>query len=961
VAFARRWATVSGLLGLVLAGGFLAAWFSEVPELVQFAGRVVETNACVCLFLLGLALLVLATGDRPWRRGASVVLALAAGAVGLASIAQAALGLNLDVDQLLAPAALPVEGPSFSNRMSPAEAVVFTQLAAALLLLPCRRRSLALLGQALALVATVIGAVALIGHLYREPALYRTAVIRLSPFIAFSALAMALGAMALRPRIGAAAFISGPRTGSYLARRLLGPVLILPVLLGWLTLELERRHAVSHIAGAVITALATIVVLLTVLHGVVRSLDVLDARRRASEEEIARGSELLSALALAQTVDDVGRQTLDVGLPAHGAESGAIFEKAPDGAALRLVANSRSATDVPTFFGTLSMDEPSPATDAIRRREPVFLSSSEELRQMYPSARFDRRADGAWAALPLEVGDRVIGVIVLGYDRSQDFSTEVRARLRRLARQCGQALDRALLFDSERAAREEARAAAAGLQAASDRLRATLDAAAIGTYTWDAQTGVAQHDFGVQTIFGFDGAEQPDLEAYQARVHPDDRSSWEETVAASLSEGTDFELRYRLLLPDGSIRWVLDKGRVSRDEGGNPALLTGAIVDLTSEHEAREAAENASRAKDEFLAMLGHELRNPLSPIMTSLELMRQRAPNSLTREREVVERQVRHMVRLVDDLLEVSRIARGRIELRRRPIELAEVIASAIEIVSPLLEERHHHLVSDGPPRGLVVNGDPARLTQVLANILSNAAKYTDPGGRVQISAERSGGHAVVRVSDSGVGIAPELLPVVFDLFVQGSRTIDRSQGGIGLGLSIVKSLVALHGGSVAASSDGVGQGSEFVVTLPLVAADTRVVRATGTIPPPRAPAREPRCILVVDDNQDAAELIAEALTAAGHQVRTAFDGPAALAISQEFDPDVVFLDIGLPVMDGYEVARRMRALEGKRMTLVAVTGYGQEADRKRAMAAGFDSHLVKPVPIDVTLAIASSADKPS
>ena len=201
----------------------------------------------------------------------------------------------------------------------------------------------------------------------------------------------------------------------------------------------------------------------------------------------------------------------------------------------------------------------------------------------------------------------------------------------------------------------------------------------------------------------------------------------------------------------------------------------------------------------------------------------------------------------------------------------------------------------------------------------------------------------------------------MVFDLFVQGGRTIDRSQGGIGLGLAIVKSLVTLHGGTVSASSAGVGRGSEFVVTLPLVAADAPAVRAAGTIAPPSGPARHPRNILVVDDNQDAAELIAEALAAAGHDVRTAFDGPAALAISEEFDPDVVFLDIGLPVMDGYEVARRMRASDGKRMRLVAITGYGQEADRKRALAAGFDSHLVKPVPIEVTLAIASSSEEPN
>jgi PAS domain S-box-containing protein len=935
VAFAKRWATVSGLLALVLAGGVLAAWFSEIPGLTRLAGELVEANSCVCLCLAGLALLVLARGERPWRRWAASAIAVVAGGVAVATLAQVVLGMDLGVDQLLGPSAWPIEGADVPHRMSPTAAAAFIQLSGALILLPSRRASLALIGQAMALMAAAVSALALIGVLYQEPALYQAVFLRLSPFSAVSVLVLAFGVMALRPEIGMAAFVSGPRTGSYMTRRLLGPVLVLPILLGCLALELERKHVVSHTGGAVLNAMAIIVVLLTVLRLVVRSLDALDARRRASEEEILRANQLVSALAVARTVDDVGRATIDLGLPALGAESGALFRRAPDGTGLLLIASTGSPADVPDSYRTLSMEEPFPAID-------------------------DVLIDGSWAALPLEVGDRVIGLIALGYDRPRDFSSSVRERFGRLARQCGQALDRALLSDSERTAREEARAAAAGLQAASDRLRATLDAAAIGTYTWDVRTGVAQHDRGVQTIFGFDG-DEPAIEAYRARVHPDDRATWQETVAACLSDGGDFELRYRLLLPDGAVRWVLDKGRMSHDDAGRPVLLTGAIVDLTSEHEAREAAEAASRAKDEFLAMLGHELRNPLSPIMTSLELMRQRAPDSLTRERQVVERQVQHMVRLVDDLLEVSRIARGRVELRRRHVELADVVSAAIEIASPLLEERNHHLERDVPPRGLVVDGDPARLTQVLANILSNAAKYTDPGGRVRISAERAGATTTVRISDTGAGIAPELLPVVFDLFVQGGRTIDRSQGGIGLGLAIVKSLITLHGGTVSASSDGVGKGSEFVVTLPLIAAGAPAVRAAGSIAPPFRPATQPRNILVVDDNQDAAELIAEALAAAGHDVRTAFDGPAALAISEEFDPDVVFLDIGLPVMDGYEVARRMRASDGKRVTLVAITGYGQEADRKRALAAGFDSHLVKPVPIEVTLAIASSRGEPN
>ena len=596
VAFARRWATASGLLTLTLAAGVLAAWSSGAPELVSVASRLADVGTCACLCLAGLALLVLARGDRPWRRMSAAVLALLAGGIAAATLAHQLLSVDLGVGHLLATSALPIESVGVPGRMSATAALAFVVVSAALLLLPIQRTSLALVGQWLALVAAAIGSLALIGYLYREPVLYQSVFIELSPLVAFGLLAIALGAMALRPEIGIAAFVSGPRTGSYMSRRLLGPVLVLPILLGCLTLELERQEVVSATAGSVLNAMAIIVILLTVLHRVVRSLDVLDARRRASEEEIARGNQLVSALALARTVADVARVTIDVGLPALGARSGGLVEQTPQGNALRLVAHAGLPPDV--------------------------LAT-------YPVVPADLVTDGCWAVLPLEVGDRVIGMLLVGYDEPQDFTPNARERLARLARQCGQALDRALLFDSERVARQEARDAAAGLQAASDRLRATLDAAAIGTYTWDVSTGVAQHDRGVLTIFGFDEDEQPAIEDYRLRVHPDDRASWQDAVDASLSDGRDFELRYRLLLPDGGIRWVLDKGRMSCDEAGKPALLTGAIVDLTAEQEAREAAEAASRAKDEFLAMLGHELRNPLSPIMTSLELMRQRAPTA--------------------------------------------------------------------------------------------------------------------------------------------------------------------------------------------------------------------------------------------------------------------------------------------------------------------------------------------
>jgi signal transduction histidine kinase len=359
---------------------------------------------------------------------------------------------------------------------------------------------------------------------------------------------------------------------------------------------------------------------------------------------------------------------------------------------------------------------------------------------------------------------------------------------------------------------------------------------------------------------------------------------------------------------------------------------------------ARQRAEAASRAKDEFLAMLGHELRNPLAPITTAVELMRLRAPGSMPKEREVIERQVTHLMRLVDDLLDVSRIARGKIELRRQPTELAQVVAQAIEMASPLLEQRGHHLTIRVSATGLSVDCDAMRLAQVIANLLTNAAKFTEPGGRIELYAAREADQIVLGVDDTGIGIAVELLPTIFDLFVQGQRA-PAPQAGLGLGLSLVRSLVELHGGSVSAHSDGPGRGASFRIRLPPAApergrADAHRERELAALP------RSRHRILVVDDNRDAAELLAEALCARGHETRVAFDAPGALQIACDFAPDLALLDIGLPVMDGYELGRRLRELRGCELTrLVAVTGYGQETDRALSRDAGFDMHLVKPI----------------
>lgn len=364
---------------------------------------------------------------------------------------------------------------------------------------------------------------------------------------------------------------------------------------------------------------------------------------------------------------------------------------------------------------------------------------------------------------------------------------------------------------------------------------------------------------------------------------------------------------------------------------------------------ARAEAECATRMKDEFLALLGHELRNPLAPILTALELMKMRDDAGAVRERQVIERQVRHLVHLVDDLLDVSRITRGKIELKKQPVEIAQVLGQGIEMASPLLEERSHNLEISVPRRGLLIEGDELRLAQVIANLLTNAAKYTEPGGQILVSAASENGSVTLRVKDSGVGISEEMLPRVFDMFVQGKRTIDRTEGGLGLGLTIVRNIVERHGGTVAAESEGLGKGTEFVVRLPALPQqmlDLAIRPAdcdASEAPVARTPGKR---ILLVDDNSDAAETLADILRELGHTISVAHDGPTALAAAAAFRPHLALLDIGLPVMDGYELARRLREQpELRRTQLFAITGYGQESDRKRSREAGFQEHLVKPI----------------
>ncbi|HVN45015.1 MAG TPA: PAS domain S-box protein [Steroidobacteraceae bacterium] len=362
--------------------------------------------------------------------------------------------------------------------------------------------------------------------------------------------------------------------------------------------------------------------------------------------------------------------------------------------------------------------------------------------------------------------------------------------------------------------------------------------------------------------------------------------------------------------------------------------------------ESEEALRLADRRKDEFLALLAHELRNPLAPIRYALAANRKpgRTPEQCRQAEAIIERQVSHMSRLLDDLLDVSRITRGALELKRSRTELTSVIGAAIETARPMLDEKHHTLVLDLPTQAVQLEADVVRLAQVFSNLLINAAKYTDPGGRIQLRARQEGNEVLVTVRDNGIGIPAELLPRVFTMFFQSSAALARSQGGLGVGLSLVRGLVALHGGVVEARSDGPGAGSEFTVRLPLGAATLRAGDAEAEVEPIFGDTGLK--ILIVDDNRDAADSCAMLLEASGHHVQTAYTARAGLELARAFRPHALLLDIGLPDMDGYQLAAKVRATPwGRGAVLVAVTGWGQEQDRQRAVAAGFDQHLVKPI----------------
>jgi PAS domain S-box-containing protein len=744
-----------------------------------------------------------------------------------------------------------------------------------------------------------------------------------------------------------------------------------------------------------------------------RSARQVEAARRAAEwaaDRTHRLQRLTETLLGARTQTDVASAVVYAGGRALDAAAGYAWLLSADGQSLHMVASDGHQGPRVDAFRDLPLDAPLPLCEVVRTGEFRLFSNPVAMAADYPASVGGAPTPfRAWAVFPLRAGGVCVGGVSLSFAEEREFSEGDRGLLEAMSSQASLALERCRLFDGERIAMDRLRVLVRVSRAITEE---PLDVPSVcravarhvaeelgdgcGVYLLvqhsDLIETVAMHDVKsealtvLKLLSGAHPARMDDgligrvMRTGQPLLIP--VLDHQRLLAAVMAEYQDYVSRFparslivaplhhagrvlgavALVRRDSPRPYEQADVELLEDLGGRAALAVTRARERQELEDARRRAQEANRAKDEFLAVLGHELRNPLAPMQTALELMQMRAPAAAAKERVVIERQMKHMVRLVDDLLDVSRITGGKVILRRSPVELGEVVSKAIEVASHLFEQRGQTLVTELPPAGLTVLADEERLQQVVSNLLTNASKYTEHGGRVEVQARRDGDAVVLAVRDNGMGIDPDLLPTVFELFVQGRQAIDRSEGGMGLGLTIVRTLVEMHGGRVSAHSEGPGRGSEFLVRLPLLPGSqlpvSPTVIASGGADDTDGQGTK---VLVVDDNQDAAETLAEVLTESGFRTCVAYDGLQALQLAVQFLPQVALLDIGLPVMDGYELARRIRQepqLAGTK--LVALTGYGQAADRERALAEGFDEHLVKPVELTTVETVVRELSRP-
>lgn len=726
--------------------------------------------------------------------------------------------------------------------------------------------------------------------------------------------------------------------------------------------------------------------------------------RRTGEIVVARMARLqhvTEALSEAVTVAEVADVILGEGLTAVGAGGIELF-RTVDGSTQLERLGARQPAWSPEAWSRFSADASSPLADAVARRTPLCFPSLADLVMRYPAASaVDPGGAGAFACFPLLDETRTLGGICAVYPEPHTFDEAEPAFLMTFGRLSAAALDRALLHEAEREARRgrdeaeaqlaEERHFNATLRSIGESLASELDEQKLLQKITDAATDIAGAQFGAFFYTVVDEAGGSLLlytvsgvprEAFSRFPIPRETPLFGPTFRGECVIRLDdvtrdprygqnpphhgmprghLPVRSYLAVPvkarSGEVLGALFFGhsKPGRFTETHERMVSGVVAPAAIAIEnARlyQQAQSAIRTRDEFLAMLAHELRNPLAPAVTGLHLIRMRGSTApFEKELNTVERQINNIARLVDDLLDVSRITRNKIELRKERIDLGAALLRAVETVRPLIDSRRHTVSFTSPGAPIEIDADPVRIEQVFSNLLNNAAKYTPPGGHLELFTERRGDDVLVRVRDDGVGMAADVLPSIFEPFTQAKRSLDRAQGGLGLGLTLVKRLVEMHGGAVYAKSEGAERGSEFTVRLPIPSNE-------AAVPRPEATAKERAQslgaaslrVLVVDDNVDAAETLSEAMRVWGHEVWTANQPEQAISTALERRPHLALIDIGLPGMDGYELVRRLRLASPRAETrYVAVSGYGQAEDRRRSLEAGFDDHLVKPVAIDV------------